>query len=157
MKRAIALLTVLSIIVVALPAFAGHGKCTASTQECLDKYAAKMKTNGWAGFEGEYSDETGIFTLTVVAVESPAEKAGFKTGDQLHAWNGIEFASMSEEDWMKSAAERTPGDVAKYELKRGGNEKTISVTLVEMPEDMVAKKIGGHMMTHAQVASNEVQ
>ena len=64
---------------------------------------------------------------------------------------------MSEEDWMKSAAERTPGAVAKYAFTRNGYEKTLSVTLAAMPEEMVAKKIGGHMMTHAQVASNEVQ
>ncbi len=157
MKRVIALLTILSIAVVALPAFAGHGECTASTQECLDKYAAKMKTHGWAGFDGEYNDESGVFTLTAVTPESPAAKAGFKAGDLLHAWNGIEFASMSEEDWMKSAKERSPGDLAKYTLTRNGKEKTLKVTLVEMPEEMIATKIGTHMMTHAQVASAEVQ
>jgi S1-C subfamily serine protease len=157
MKRVIALLTVLSIVVVALPALAGHGKCTASTQECLDKYAAKMGKTGWAGFEGEYDEESGIFTLTAVTPDSPAEKAGFMPGDKLHAWNGIEFASMSEDDWTKSAKERTPGDVAEYTLTRHGKEKTISVTLAKMPEEMVAKKIGTHMLTHAQVASNDVQ
>lgn len=157
MKRFIALITVISVVVLALPAFAGEGTCTASTQECLDKYAAKMTTIGWAGFEGEYNEEAGTFTLTAITPASPAEKAGFEVGDQLHAWNGIEFASMSDEDWMNSAKERTPGDVAKYTLTRDGNEKTIKVTLVAMPEDMAAQKIGGHMMTHAQVASSEVQ
>jgi len=157
MKRVISLITVFSICVLALPAFAGEGPCTASTQECLDKYAAKMTTTGWAGFEGEYSEETGIFTLTTVIPESPAEAAGFKAGDMLHAWNGIEFASMNDDDWMNSAKERTPGDIAKYGVTRGGKEKTIKVTLAQMPEDMVAEKIGSHMMTHAQVASSEVQ
>lgn len=158
MKRVIALLTVLSIAVIALPAFAGEkGECTASTQECLDKYAAKMTTYGWAGFEGDYNDETGVFTLTAITPDSPAEKAGFQTGDQVHAWNGIEFASMNEEDWKKSAQERTPGDVAKYTFTRNGKEKTLKVTLAAMPDEMVAKKIGSHMMDHAQVASAEVQ
>lgn len=157
MKRAIALLTVFSVVLLALPALAGHGKCTASTQECLDKYAAKMKTIGWAGFEGDYDEESGIFTLTAITPDSPAEKAGFEAGDKVHAWNGIEFASMNEEDWAQSSKKRTPGDVAAYTFTRNGKEKTLEVTLAQMPEDLVAKKIGSHMLSHAQVASAEVQ
>jgi predicted metalloprotease with PDZ domain len=157
MKRAIALFTIFSVCILALPAFAGHGACTASTQDCLDSYCAKLANVGWAGFQGEYNEEAGTFTLTAVEPGSPAVKAGFEVGDVIHAWNGVEFASMNEDDWKTSEKERVPGSVSKYSLTRDGKEMTLAVTLGKMPEDMVAQKIGNHMMTHAQVASNEVQ
>jgi hypothetical protein len=38
-------------------------------------------------------------------------------------------------------------------VKRDGNKQEVAIVLGEMPEEMVAKKLGKHMIEHAQVAS----
>lgn len=64
---------------------------------------------------------------------------------------------MSEGDWKTSEKERVPGSVSRYTFTRDGKDMTLAVTLAKMPEDMVAQKIGNHMMSHAEVAGNDVQ
>lgn len=154
MKRFSTLMVVILIAAVATPALAGEGhKCTASTQACLDKMAAKMANYGWAGLDGDYSEEKGIFTVTTVFEDSPAVAAGFQEGDILFAINGRKFADMSEEDWKTVQSERVPGATVTYALKRDGQKKEVEVTLTKMPENLVAEKVGKHMMEHVTVAS----
>ncbi|HET6278451.1 MAG TPA: PDZ domain-containing protein, partial [Candidatus Polarisedimenticolia bacterium] len=88
MKRLEKWVAVLGLAVLAAaPAFAGEGKCNASTQECLDKMAAHMKDSGWVGVELEKSD-IGGYEVAKVIPGSPAEEAGIRAGDVLFAMNG---------------------------------------------------------------------
>ena len=154
MKRFSTYLAVVLIVALASPVLAGEGhKCTASTQECLDKMAVKMANAGWSGLDGDYDEEKGLFTVTKLFDDSPAVTAGFQKGDVLFAINGHKFADMTEEDWAAMKSERVPGATVTYTLKREGHKKQVEVTLVEMPEEMIAKKVGKHMMEHVTVAS----
>lgn len=137
----------------AAAALAGEGQCTASTQECLDQMAANFSSYGWAGLEGDYNEEKGLFTVTAIAASSPADEAGLKKGDVVFGINGNYFAKMGDEDWAASKAERVPGSTANYMIKRDGHKQEVAVVLAEMPGEMQQAKLGKHMMDHAEVAS----
>ena len=80
------------IVSVAAPAFAGdHAKkCGDDTQACLNKMVAKLKARGWVGVELDKSEKKeGAYVVSMVNPDSPAMKAGIKTGDILVAMNGI--------------------------------------------------------------------
>ena len=151
MKRFSVILAAVAIMGLSTAAFAGEGPCTASTQECLDKMAQHYGSYGWAGLEGDYNEESHYFTVT--SVTGPAAEAGVQEGDVVFGINGQKFAKMSDEDWKASKAARVPGATANYMVKRDGNKQEVAIVLGEMPEEMVAKKLGKHMIEHAQVAS----
>jgi C-terminal processing protease CtpA/Prc len=153
MKRFSTILAVVAVLGLSAAAQAGEGHCTAATQDCLDHMAADLSHTGWAGFEGTYDDANGTYTVTGVVAGSPAEEAGVMAGDVLYGVNGATFAKMSDEDWKATKAERAPGKTAKYMVKRDGKKEEVAIVLAEMPQDVVAQKIGKHMLEHAQVAS----
>jgi C-terminal processing protease CtpA/Prc len=145
------------VLVATVPAlFAGgyeHHKCTESTQDCLDHMAAKMKTSGWVGIELEHNETDGTLTITKVVPGSPAEAAGLQPGDELYALNGIVINDKNEDALKKAKKEWQPGQTVNYTIKRNGQERPISVTLGQMPADVLARFIGEHMLEHA---SNEL-
>ena len=151
MKHFSLFLAIVAVLGFTAAAHAGEGHCTATTQDCLDKMAQHYASYGWAGLDGEYDDEHGTFT--VKSVTGPAADAGVMVGDVVFGINGMKFAKMSDEDWKASQAERTPGATANYLIKRGGEKQEIAIVLARMPEELVAQKLGKHMMEHAQVAS----
>ena len=70
MHRHIWLILVAVAMLAILPAFAGeHGKCTMSTQDCLDHMAASMKSSGWVGVELD-TDNAGGYAVTKVIEKS---------------------------------------------------------------------------------------
>jgi predicted metalloprotease with PDZ domain len=151
MKRFTLILAAVAVLGLSTAAFAGEGHCTASTQDCLDKMAQHYSSAGWSGLEGDYDEEHGIFTVT--SATGPAAEAGIVEGDLLFGVNGQKFAKMSDEDWKASKAARVPGATATYMVKHDGQKQEVAVVLSEMPAELVAAKLGKHMMEHAQVAS----
>jgi len=151
MKRFSLILAAVAVLGLSTAAFAGEGPCTASTQECLDKMASHYASYGWSGLDGDYNEEYGTFTVT--SVTGPASDAGLMEGDVIFGVNGQKFAKMTDEDWTASKAERTPGATANYMVKRDGEKQEVAVLLADMPAEMASKKVGKHMMDHAQVAS----
>ena len=149
------LLVATAVLALAVPALAGegHGECTATTQECLNKMTSYYTSAGWSGLDGDFDKETGVFTVTSVASHSPAAEAGLRVDDLIVGMNGEYFADMSEEDWAASKSERTPGKEVTYITKRDGHKKKVAVTLAKMPENLLAEKIGKHIVDHATVAS----
>lgn len=135
-------------VLLAAPAFAGEGKCNASTQECLDKMAAHMKDSGWVGVELEKSD-IGGYEVAKVIPGSPAEEAGIRAGDVLFAMNGIEISEKNEEALMKVKKGLSPGKSVDYTIKRDGYDRQVTVTLAPMPADVLARYVGQHMLEHA--------
>lgn len=146
-------LTLALAAVLALPVLAGgdHAKCKASTQDCLNKMVAKLKSSGFVGVELDKNEETGALTVTRVVPGSPAEDAGLKSGDQLYALNGVVIAEKNYENGKleKARQEWAPGQEVTYTIKRGGYDKEVTLTLAPMPADVMAKWIGDHMLDHA--------
>ena len=72
------------ILAVALagPALAGEKKhdCTASTQDCLNKMAASMKTKGFIGVDGEWCDLSNGFRVESYIPGMNAQQAGIEIG-----------------------------------------------------------------------------
>ncbi len=136
----------------ALPALAGeHGKCTMSTQDCLNHMAAQMRNAGFVGVELDRDDTTGTLTVLKVVPGSPAEAAGIQPGDVLFALNGVRIGKDNEKALEKARKDWAPGQSVTYTIKRDGAEKEVSLTLAPMPADVMAKYIGEHMLQHAAI------
>jgi C-terminal processing protease CtpA/Prc len=161
MRRNLTLAVFSLAFLVALPAFAGgkDGKCTASTQECLDMMAVKMKSSGFVGIELDSDKTTGTYSVKKVIPGTPAESAGLLAGDVLYALNGVVLAGAKDEDMMKARKEWKPGQTVTYTVKRDGKAQDVSLTLAAWPADHLAKYIGEHMIQHASVetASSEAK
>ena len=137
---------------VAAPAVAG-GKCKYDTQTCLDKMVEHYNSKGYAGIELDTDPETGALTVKVVVADTPAEAAGFEIGDQLVAINGLVLAETDEEKLHKAWQEMTPGTKATYTIVRNGKKIDVEVTLAKLPDELIAKYIGMHMLDHATSAT----
>jgi len=141
----------------ALPALAGgksYEKCKEDTQACLNQMASYYKTHGWVGIMMDDDEKTHAMKVTKVIPGSPAEAAGFQSGDVLVSVNGAKFAENTEAKCV--TCERTkehwlPGSKAEYVVSRGGKDVAMTVTLGAFPPDVVAQAIGMHMLEHAKV------
>ena len=156
MRRKVLWIVAVVVVALALPATAGEEgyKCTKSTQDCLNAMAAKLKNRGWVGLQLDYDEATGAMTVKQVVPDSPAVAAGFQAGDVLFALNGAEFGA--DEEAVKAAYEAmTPGNVVTYTVLRDGAKSKLEVTLGEVPSDVLAQWIGGHMLDHVTVAMAE--
>jgi len=155
MKKTIAILAILAVVALTAPVLAGEGhNCTAGTQECLDKMAAKLASKGWVGIELDKTD-AGEMVITKVIKNSPAQEAGLKKGDILVAMNGLSLTDESEMNQKK--LEKTwmsfkPGNEVAYAIDRNGKKTKAKITLGQMPEELVASYVGRHMMEHATTA-----
>ena len=143
MKKLSWLLVAAAVLVTAVPAFAGSGeKCTASAQECLDHYSAYQQ-KGWMGIEMDKNAQGAMFIARVVE-GSPAAKAGLKAGDVLVSRNGVKLADSDA--IKKDKASWKVGAEVSYVVLRDKAEKTLKVTLAEMPESVFAEMVGKHMI-----------
>jgi predicted metalloprotease with PDZ domain len=150
MKRVIPIVA-LALLLVAVPASAGDSKkCTESTQVCLDGMVKHFETRGWVGLELE-SAETGELTITKVEPDSPAKAAGLREGDKLVALNGIRFSEENKEAMKAAQAKMTIGATVTYTVDRGGKNLDVDVTLQKIPDDVMAKWVGRHMLEHSSV------
>jgi S1-C subfamily serine protease len=153
MRKTSLLLSLIAVVALAVPAMAGKGHtCTAPTQECLNKMAAKLKNHGWAGIELDKNKKGGTMQVTRVVPGSPAEKAGFREGDQLVALNGIELNNdMNKEALHAAKKQMKPGKKVTYTVDRKGSTVDLEVVLAKVPEDVLAQWVGNHMLQHAEV------
>lgn len=144
------------VVVLAVPVFAGgKGKCTHTTQECLDMYAAKLKNKGWVGIEMDKSEDKTGLVITRVVPGSPAEEAGLQADDILLAVNGAKYADNTEDRCATCEAMKgkwSPGSDVEYVVARHGKKVKIDLTLGQVPPDVMAQWLGHHMLEHATVA-----
>jgi S1-C subfamily serine protease len=134
------------------PAIAGKGhKCDASTQDCLNKMAAKLKNKGWVGIEYDKKDKSETPVIMKVVPDSPAQAAGLRKGDVLLAVNGVKYGEDDKTKWKKVKAAWTPGSTITYTVDRGGKKKDVAVKLGKVPEEVLYAWIGEHMLQHATV------
>jgi S1-C subfamily serine protease len=156
--RRLTLVALALFVLAAIPALAGgeHKKCPYTTQECLDKMAAKMKDSGWVGIDMNVDETTGNWTITKVFPGSPAEAAGIQVGDVLHSLNGVEFAKENEQALKNASKDWKPGQKVTYGVKRSGADRQVELTLARWPADILAGYIGTHMLEHvnSQIAQD---
>ncbi|MCP3981542.1 MAG: PDZ domain-containing protein [bacterium] len=131
--------------------YAEHEKCSADAVVCLNKMASKLQNRGWVGIEMEQTDG-GELEILGVEPDSPAERAGLRKGDVLVAMNGIDYAEENKERMHEAYNAMTPGRTVTYTVDRKGKNREIDVELGRIPEAVVAKWIGNHMLQgHAEV------
>lgn len=153
MRRILAIVTLALIVAASGAALAGEGGCKGSTQDCLNKMAAKLRDRGWVGLELDY-DDAGKMIVQRVVDDSPAAAAGFHQGDLLVAVNGVEFSESNHDALAKIKQDMTPGKQVTYTVARDGAKQDLDVTLAKVPDQVLAAWIGGHMLeAHTTVAS----
>lgn len=144
----------LGAILSATPVLAGgnHAKGGGGCKGDVSAEAAKIAGHGWLGIKTEKS-AGGAWSVKSVAPGSPAEKAGFQTGDVLLALNGVRFGEENKEAVMQVKKSLSVGKQATYTVKRGGAERTLQATLAEVPREVLAQQIGEHVLdAHMSVA-----
>jgi S1-C subfamily serine protease len=113
-----------------------------------------FQSRGWVGIELD-SDDTGVLTVTKVEPDSPAEAAGLKQGDVLLALNGIRFSEENKEAMKGAQAKMTIGATVTYTVDRAGRNMDMDITLGSIPDTVMAKWIGRHMIDHASITVAE--
>jgi predicted metalloprotease with PDZ domain len=152
MKRFANVLAVVMIVGMAMTVVAGEGgKCTASTQDCLDYMASNMKERGWVGLELEDKGDDGRMIVAKVVANSPASSAA------LVAVNGVAFSDANEKKLKEIKYSMKPGAEFTYTVARRGSRIDLAVELAQIPQDVMAQWVGNHMLDHAetQMASAE--
>ena len=147
----------LVITVLLMPAaVAGEEKCTSDTRACLTKMVEKLKNKGWVGINMDKSDDG--LVITQVEYNSPAERAGLQKGDVLLALNGISYADENHDKMAKTKDVFTPGNTITYTISRAdcknhkACKKDVDIKLANLPEEVLAKWVGNHMIDHSGVA-----
>ncbi len=157
MKRHITILMICTALLLA-PAsstmLAGEGyKCTAPTQECLDKMTANLMKRGWLGIFGNEIRENGTLYMEIIEVVpgSPAEKADIRPGDILVALNGVELIESNKEKIYKVQKKNKPGATFRYTILRKKKRIYKIVQLASMPYEVIVRAVGQHMLEHSNV------
>jgi predicted metalloprotease with PDZ domain len=134
-------------------AYAASNKegCSATKEECL-KHMQEAKNNGWLGIKYD-STEDGTSVIESVVKGSPAEKAGFRSGDVLVALNGIQINEANKTQLKTAWKSLKPGSTVNYTVKRDGMAKDLTATLGKMPEDVYQAMVTEHMKEHVDVAA----
>ena len=108
-------------------------------------------TRGWIGVQiqpvtKDIADSMGLKNTDGALVAepqpgSPAVKAGVKAGDVITAVNGEKIGNARE--LARRIGSMAPGNSVKLTLLQGGSEKTVNVTLGELPAQVEARNRGG--------------
>ena len=151
MKKNRSLLAIVAAVALITPVFAGEGegeKCSYETQTCLNYMADHLKTQPYIGIDLDY-DENGGATVSEVTPQGPAQAAGFKVGDRLVTINGVDFSDKEalHAEWTGLKA----GQQASVKVERNGAIRKLAVTLAVMPDEVIARQVGTHMLEHATV------
>jgi hypothetical protein len=77
---------------------------------------------------GDYTGTEKGVAVGEVFPNTPAAKAGVKANDLITHWNGTRM--MSVEEWMPLLSKHKPGDEVTITVLRGGEEVTLTCTLV---------------------------
>jgi carboxyl-terminal processing protease len=130
---------------------ADHKTCTMSKDDCM-KQMAEAKNRGWLGIQYD-NTEDGNMVIKSIVKGSPAERAGFQSGDVLYALNGIEMNEANADRVKTTWKSLKPGSTVNYTVKRTGVAKDLTVTLGTMPNDVYDTMVAEHMKEHVAIAA----
>jgi S1-C subfamily serine protease len=120
--------------------------CTKQAGDCAKGMAEKYASAGWLGIDTDKSDK-GVVTVKAVTGGSPAEAAGFETGDVLVAINGVEISEANKEALKAAKKTLVAGGEGRYTVLRHGAKKTLTAKLVAPPRSVMAQWVGEHMLS----------
>jgi len=116
-------------------------------------------TRGWIGVEiqpvtPEIADSMGLKKAAGALVaqpqaNSPAVKAGIKSGDVITSVNGTPVGDARQ--LARQIGTMAPGATVNIDLIRDGQQKTVSLTLGTLPNEKVAAAESGHEAGGAQL------
>ncbi len=138
-------------ILVAPSVFAGDEskkgqQCSNEVEECVRAMKEQFSERGWVGINMEASEEAGGVVLTWVSPNSPGEDAGLKKGDLLTSLNGVPYDEANKEKLKQEYEAFRPSRTVTFGIERDGKGQDITVTLEPMPEEILAKWIGEHVL-----------
>jgi len=85
---------------------------------------------------------------------SPAEKAGFQTGDQIVSMNGTDVNEKNGEKVMKMMQKSAIGDKVEFRVARGSNTFNLEAVLVKIPDEVLSETIDQHLKEHHKLAKS---
>ena len=137
MKRLFVFVALAAMVLGAAPARAD--KCPLDIHACLQAFA-HMRDRPWLGVEID-TDSLGVRHVVRVVEGSPAAQAGIKPGDVLRKIDG-----QSMNDWFAGRSGWVMNSVASCVVERGDRETKLALPLRPIPEDVLDRMIGKHML-----------
>ena len=138
MKRFLAPIALVVTLLAGVPAQAGD-KCPLDIQTCLNAFA-NMRERPWLGVEID-TDSAGTRRVVRVVEGSPAAQAGIQPGDILQKIDG---KPMNE--WFAGRSGWVKDSVASCIVERGDHDKKLALPLRPIPDDVLDRMIGKHML-----------
>ena len=132
-------LPTVALLFVAVPAFAAEPKCPLDLATCLAQYE-HMRVRPWLGVDVDV-DSAGRRLIVRVQPGSPAERAGLRAGDVLQSIEG-----RTPQDWFAGKAGWRTGESGEIDVERQGKEKKLELKYEAIPEEVLARIIGIHML-----------
>ena len=144
-------LMIATAVFVSSPLLAGDEEnekkhCSYKVEDCVQTMKEEFSQRGWVGINMEPDEDAGGVVLTWVSPNSPAEEAGLKKGDLLTSLNGVPYYEANEEKLKQEYKAFRPGRTVTFGIERDGKGQDITVTLEPMPEEILAKWIGEHVL-----------
>lgn len=122
-----------------LPLVALCAVCAASVAGASDPPASRCHERpGKIGYLGtssvyEVEGERGRLRLTSIEPGSPAARAGLEAGDVVVAIDGRALRFGDRFEFAHAARARRPGDLLRYTVQRGEEQRTLRAKLAEPP------------------------
>ena len=127
------------LLLVPAPAAAKQPRCPLPLDSCIVRFG-QMRERPWLGVYIDV-DSLGQRVVDSVAPGSPAEKAGFRHGDVLERLNGAE-----PQVFFATRAGWKTGATMQAMVKRDGHERALAFVAQHIPEDLLARIVGEHML-----------
>jgi S1-C subfamily serine protease len=138
MSRLVSTLVLALILSMSSLVSAGGEKCAKDAKAHAAHTAMTEKAkHGWLGLELDKSASG--YAVTGVAAGSPAEKAGFRKGDVLVAFNGIALTDANKDALKKAKMGASVGSRVTYTVSRSGAQRQVTATLAEVPPEVLAQ------------------
>jgi C-terminal processing protease CtpA/Prc len=155
-------LMIATAVFVSSPLLAGDEEnekkhCSYKVEDCVQTMKEEFSQRGWVGINMEPDEEAGGVVLTWIAPDSPAEAAGLKKGDLLTSLNGVPYSEANEGELKIEYKSFRPGKTVTFGIERNGEAMEVTAELEPIPEDILAKWIGEHVLhAHGEEYSEHV-